>query len=57
MKGEGKQEKFFPAIAAWEAVKLLFKMSMVKPRSGKPESKLMFTDVRKAHLIRAFKGL
>ena len=42
MKGEGKPEQLFAATPPWEAKKLLFKMSMVKPRSGKPENQ---TDV------------
>ena len=51
MKGGGQPEQFFAATPPWEAKKLLFKMSMVNPKKGKLETKLMFIDVRKAHLI------
>ena len=51
MKGGDKPKQFFAATPPWEAKKLLFKMSMVNPKKGKLETKLMFIDVRKAHLI------
>ena len=49
MKGGDKPEHFFAATSPRESKKLLFKMSMVNPKEGKLETKLMFIDVRKAH--------
>ena len=49
MKGGDKPEHSFAATSPREAKKLLFKMSMVNPKKGKLETKLMFIDVRKAH--------
>ena len=45
------QSIFFAATLPCEAKKLLFKMSMANPKKGKFETKLMFIDVRKAHVI------
>ena len=42
MKGGGQPEQFFAATPPWEAKKLLFKMSMVNPKKGKLQTKLMF---------------
>ena len=50
-EGSDLPQKFFVAIPPREAKKLLFKMSRVNPMKGKLETKLMFIDVRKAHLI------
>ena len=51
MKGGDKPKQLFAATPPWEAKKLLSKMSMVNPKKGKLETKLMFIDVRKAHFI------
>ena len=44
MKGGGQPEQFFAATPPWEAMKLLFKMSMVNLKKGKLETKLMFIE-------------
>ena len=46
----GVSEDLFAATPPLEALKLLFRMSMVQ-EEGEEEDKLMFIDVRKAHLI------
>ena len=51
MKGGGQPEQFFAATPPWEAKKLLFKMSIVNSKERKLETKLMFIDVLKAHVI------
>ena len=48
--GRGTSEELFAATPPLEALKLLFRASMVQG-DGEEETKLMFVDVRKAHLI------
>ena len=52
-KGDNMREDLFAATPPLEALKLLFRMSLVKLVTDRDEDeiKLMFVDVRKAHLI------
>ena len=48
--GRGTREDLFAATPPLEGLKLLFRAAMVR-EEGEEETKLMFIDVRKAHLI------